>query len=143
MPILSKPDFERAMTKFHEEAAGAFNIWTVPPERALELIVGALFGDQDYAVMATVISKAAKDIIQASRTRPALCLCCPRELRNVKGCTFAIMAAELRYDRGMICSAICYECSRKDGLDGRVMAAVTKVWPQARKIDVHDGFGTA
>lgn len=143
MPRLSKPAFNRAMDEFDKDAAGAFNIWTVPPERAMELVAAALAGDKACGVMMTVIAETAETIIAFAKRQPCICLCCPQTLRTVKGCTFAILAPELDYGRGMICSAICQECYRGDGLNDRIMAAITKVWPQARKIDVHPHAGNA
>jgi len=128
----------------HEEAAGVLTMLVIRQSEALELMTDALQGDAEAARLLTLISKTAKRIDVAKRTRsPMLCVSCPRPLLDTK---FAFVVAGPAGSDAVnhIAVAVCRKCGRSTAdITRKATAGLRRLWPDLRPISVHPTAGHA
>lgn len=135
--------WEEGIRRFSEESAGAFFVHVVERGDLPGLLADALAGDADAERLAGLVQGTLERIAAAPRHKPMLCACCPCA---VKGGPFAVVVAMPARDdatRG-VALAVCGSCaSGRDAVQAAALAALRKLWPDLRPIDINAAEGRA
>jgi len=128
----------------HEEAAGMLTMLVIRQSEALELMTDALQGDAEAARLLTLISKTAKRIDVAKRTRsPMLCVSCPRPILNNQF-SFVVAGPVGGGAVNHIAVAVCTKCGRSTAdITRKATTGLRRLWPDLRPISVHPTAGHA
>lgn len=130
-------DLHDGINKLNHEAGGLFRCEIIKPEDVGPLTFAALGGNPDAIPRLCAVLDSEAKIKAMSRKQPAVCLCCPRSVRDPQA-TLAILIAASGQPSVAIASAVCNRCSAVDAeiLLSRVAAAYQSVWPSLRSVEV-------
>jgi hypothetical protein len=138
------PDARKAaILEIQNDAGGLLRIYFFDAREGARLLVGAAAGDQWSRGMMSAINDCGHHIETAPASAPALCLTCPRPLRELPGLVFCVTVPEVTRPHHALGSAVCRRCAALPHLEKRAMAALRAVWPDLREISVMPGPGTA
>jgi len=118
------------------EAQGCLSLEIITPDHQLGMISSVLVGDLQAMILFRAIGEAVRGITACSPHEPALCLCCPAEIRNVV-LTFGIAVPAVADPQNAIAFAICQSCADPHGLFDRVMDGLRRIWPELRPVTLH------
>ncbi len=125
------------MQQAHAEAAGIFDVFVIGPESGPELLAAAILGDAHAAALLRAVTHAARQIDAAPRRKPALCLCCPRPIRDAAGTVFVVAEPHTDDASTAIGAALCGRCAAHSDLTAKVVDGFRRhLWPDARPVRV-------
>jgi hypothetical protein len=137
--------FKEGVDKLNLEAAGLLRCEVIRPADVGPLTYAALAGDSDAIVRLSAVLDSAVKIKALARKKAAICLCCPRSVRDPHA-TLAILIAASSQPTVALASAVCDRCSagESEALLSRVATAYQACWPNLRCVEVtHPGGGRA
>lgn len=143
--VSHKDEVIRGLSELQEAAHGIVDIRYVDLEAAGALLIAAAMGDHQSLQIVKGIGKVMVWMKKQPRKKPALCLCCPREIRTETDiCGFVLISVPENQTAPFSVSAICDACAIETGRDDKVLSAIQKhIWPNARIIQISDTFGTS
>jgi hypothetical protein len=129
---MSGPD----LMSIHQEAAGVLALNIVRPGDALGLAMASLGGNAEATRLMRAVCDMVARIESAPKSKPLLCVCCPRELRGSKFVICVAIPARDSPTNGLT-FALCEDCSHDDtALLGKAFSALRTIWPDIRPITV-------
>ena len=122
------------MQAVHDEAAGLVEIILVEQGAVPAILAAALLGEADARRIMLLVRDTLRSIGAAPAALPALCLCCPRPVRDGRF-MLAIAQPAREGAEHAIGVAICEACA-PDATVARpkVMAGLRGLWPNLRAI---------
>lgn len=138
--------FADGVAQLNRESGGLLRVEIIRPQDVFALACAVFSGDGRALARLTAVLESSERIRRMARESPALCLCCPRSIRDPQA-TLAILAPENDAATVRICSAICAKCSdgTTDEVLARAAAAYQKTWPGLRTVGpvTHPAGGNA
>jgi hypothetical protein len=129
---MSGPD----LMAVHREAAGVLALNIIRPGDALGLAMASLGGNAEATRLLQSVCDIVARIESARKSKPLLCVCCPRGLRGSKFVICVAIPARDSPTNGLT-FALCEDCSRDDtALMGKAFSALRTIWPDIRPITV-------
>jgi hypothetical protein len=128
------------------EAAGVLDVYFISSSDAAQLTANAMLGDPRSAALLAAVADSWSWIKHAAKTKPALCMSCPREIRGMTSKTVFGVAMPARSDpRHALAFAFCDSCGEhRDDLLANATTGLRLVWPQLRPFHVtHEAGGRA
>jgi len=134
------------LRQLNREAAGMFRLEIIRPEDWLRLSYRVIAGDAGAITRLIAAVESGERIRRMARKSPAICLTCPRAVRDSEA-VLAILIPASDNASTALASAICDRCSAADdaALIGRASAAYEAVFPSLRCVGpiTHPAGGTA
>ena len=132
------------MHQVHEEAAGVMTLDVVLFSDIPDLLVSSLMGDHQSSLLMRAIGKAFDAIAAAPRSRPTLCACCPRPIKQKVHFSLAIATPARDDPANCLSLAVCAKCAttREDARQ-KAMSALRRIWPDARTVELTHPAGHA
>lgn len=124
------------------QAQGLLKIVTVTPADFLDLVEAAAFGDRDAIRFLPNVLNTVRRVRDASPNDRLLCAACPRPLSG----GFAVVIAVPAIDDGslQLGCGICTTCGTDHAsIEEAAARGLSAIWPDLRKLRVHDVAGHA
>jgi hypothetical protein len=132
----------RGIQAAHAEANGLLGLHLIAPHELHYLIDAAMAGDALAAKLTYCVVDAVEKTEGAPRRKPVLCIGCGKA---VKGTAFsvAVILPEVETPENAVVNTVCPRCAKTpDQGKAAVLAALQRVWPSARCIQVtHEDGG--
>ena len=137
-PANDRHEWAAGIANVHREAAGHLDVWYVNRADLVSLLVAAPLGGTEENALLSAIEKTLRHIKHAPAHLPALCGCCPAEVR---GTAFLIVvAAPLGRPLAgstALCTTLCPRCQAD--IATNTLIALRRLWPKAAYLTIHPG----
>jgi hypothetical protein len=128
-------------------AGGVIWINIVHPHDGMRLQMAARAGKADAAAAITAMSAigdAVSNLIQAVAVgRPPSCFTCRRPMMTYREASYCLITPHTDGPVPILTAVICPACARLPDLNACATAALTLIWPSARKIEISNAVGHA
>lgn len=128
------------------ESGGVLSVEIFDAMAGAELFVRAMAGDDDAMRMFSALAQAVANVRDAPRSKPALCICCPRAVKRVTPRTvFGIVSADSPSASGALGFVYCDRCAADPStLVSKAAAAFRRICPTLREVSItHPDGGRA
>ncbi len=139
---ITDSEWRKGVQQVHDESGGVLDITIVDAVTAAALLIAASLGDTEASAILYAVAQSARDVRQAPRRLPALCVCCPRAVKRISANTvFGVAAASAPKPTGGIGFVFCEKCSKdRASLVAKAVDGLRHIWPSLRSIKItHDG----
>jgi len=138
---MSGAAWAEAIREVHREAAGVLGVHFVRSEDAPALLVDSMLGDAHAIQLMRAVVGCLHAIRTAPKRTPTLCLACPRPIRKPDGAVFCVAIPDRPDASQGVGSALCLRCAAAPDRNDRAYAALRRIWPDLRPIEVTPGPG--
>lgn len=144
MNAIPKQAWADGVRAVHQEASGVLSLVVVQPGEVAAVAADAIAGYPEAGRLVKALAQAARGIEAASGTRrPMLCASCPRPLRLGR-LAFAVVLPACDDPTNLMVLAVCRRCATaREDVERKAKHALTRLWPDLRKLDVHPIAGRA
>lgn len=137
-PSADRTAWAAGIANVHREAAGYLDVWYVNRADLESLLLAAPLGGAEENALLSAIGQTLRHIKHAPAHLPALCGCCPAEVR---GTAFLIVvAAPLGRPLAgstVLGTTLCQRCQAD--IATNTLTALRRVWPEAAHLTIHPG----
>jgi len=137
-------ELREAVARLRTDSGGTFELIIIRPGDLRRLCVDAALGSEDAARLATMALRAVENVVSAPRKKPALCGCCPRAVRKRNRYAIGLALPWTDGPAHGIAFVLCEKCAADSDLLARGIAAMKRIWPDARPVTLtHPAGGQA
>jgi hypothetical protein len=120
----------------HQEAGDVIQIFLLSPRDCVRIAVAAAAGNSYCVALLHAATDFLHKIATAPKSRPALCLCCPRPIRAATDVLVCLAVPGVKNPRHAIGAGVCRHCATSGDLNTKVATAFRNIWPDLRAIEV-------
>lgn len=139
----SDSTWRHGIQSVNDESAGLLDISIIDGASGTALLVAALHGKYEAAVLLKAVTQAAGRVKQAARRKPALCICCPRTIKRITATTvFGIATPSIASPTGAIGFVFCDRCAEDPTtLPAKAANGLRGIWPDLRPVVITHATG--
>jgi hypothetical protein len=133
--------WRQGIERLQTEAGGALNIDIINAAAGAHLAARSMAGDYEAGVLLRAVAHAIAQIGRAPRSRPSLCVFCPRRIRRISPATvFGIASPAIVCPSNVLAFAFCDRCGSDPAtLPEKARQGLQRIWPDLRPVTVTHG----